>query len=502
MSLPDDPQAICELHPHARIDRSVGARRRTGYDGAVGRSSVALSLGVTLVLALLGCESATEAACVVGSSVACSCDGSRGVSVCGADGTMAPCVCDDSSTACIPGRSIACVCPDGVPSIAVCDPTETFAPCMCARDGGMADATLPDAAQPPCNPYTGATCGCGEPIPPLMPTLSPAPPTGVLGSGPESLVDVLVGEGGIVVVLRDDMRLLSRTGEVLGQWHSEREILAAVRVGARIVAVDRAQITWLEGDLTERGHFAPVETCLHPLAASCDRLLCATLAPIDWSQRTYDLASGAELFHGTLPQGDGTPAAAIPGADAFLTAPWGYSPSNFWYHRVLSDGTLELVSEAPYWGELYTTPTFAFVGWPATHLVTQTGQRMRLDTCFTATSDELGSCMHLDTSVAGFGGDDTVAMDGARDGTLASVRATPRDYFFDPPCVRGCRLERIDVTGGRRLSSHPITFAAGGYEVRVRHDAWSGRAVVSTPHACEPDYPNPCEGWEVRLEAY
>jgi hypothetical protein len=469
----------------------------------VGRSFLAvLALGAALALALLGCQGVSEPQCVVGSSVVCSCEGGTGVSVCGADGTMGSCVCDPSSRACVPGRSIACVCPDGAPSVSVCDASETFAPCTCARDAGMPDASTPDASRPECNPYTEGPCGCGEPVPPLTPTLSPAPPPVTLGSGPESLVEVLVGVDGVVVVLRDEIRLLSRSGTLLAQWRSEREILAALRVGGRVVAVDRARVTWLEADLRERTHFEPAQMCLHPLAASCDRVICVTPSVSDWSRSTYDLTTGAELSHDSLPQGDGTPAAVVPGVDAFLTAPWGYSPSNFWYHRILTDGSLRLVSEAPYWGELYTTPTFAFVGWPATHLVTQTGQRMRLDTCFEATADALGSCMHLDTSVGGFGGDDTLAMDGAPDGNLSSVRATPRDYFFDPPCVRGCRLERIDVAAGHRTSSRPITFGGGGYEVRVRHDAWSGRAVVSTPHACEHDYPNPCEGWEVRLEAY
>lgn len=408
-------------------------------------------------------------------------------------------MCDARGNACVPGRSTACTCPDGAPSVAVCDATERVGPCRCEGDGGLPDA--PDAGPAACNPYAGDTCGCGEPIPPLTPTLDPIPGPRTLGTGPETLVDVLVGPEGIFVVLRDEIRLLSRAGEPLAAWHNRIEITAALRVGARLVAVDRARVTWLEADLRERGQFAPVEPCLHPLAASCDRLLCAQPGLVEWTRHTYELATGRDLFDGTLSQASGTPAATVPGVDAFLTAPYGYSPSNFWYHRVQADGTLELVTDAPYWGEYDASPVFAFVGWPATQIVTQTGLPLRLDSCFTASADDRGTCLRLSRRLVGFGDDDTLAMDGGRDGVITSVRARRHASPFESPCIAGCRIERIDALSQESVSSRPISFRGGGYEVRVRNDPWSGRAVVSTPLSCEPDYPNHCEGWEVRLEA-
>lgn len=463
-----------------------------------------IALVLSLAACLSGCDTARGAPpCIPGSTTACDCDAATGFALCAADGTREPCVCD-APIPCVSGRALACRCADGTAGAAICA-DETLGPCVCETDAG---ATEPSDAEPSdagrragCDPYAGQTCGCGEPTPPLTPTIAPPPPSTTLGSGPESLVDVLVVPEGVLVVLRDELRLMSRAGGLLARWRSEREITAALRVGVGIVAVDRARVTSLGADLAEQSHFAPAEPCNYPLVASCGRLLCATQTSTDWSRHTYEIATGAELFRDHLPHFDGNPAAIIPGADAFLTAPYDALPTGFSYHRVLSDGTLELVAEAPHWGEYDASPTFALVGWPATHLVTHTGQRLRVDSCFTAAPGVLGSCMDLEPRVADWGTDDTLAMDGSRDGSILAVRAVPRAHIDESPCIHGCRLERTDAASGRLLGHHDIVFPGDGYEVHVRDDPWSGHAVVSTPLVCATIFPNECEGWEVRLEA-
>jgi hypothetical protein len=50
---------------------------------------------------------------------------------------------------CVPGMSIACACPSGLPGAQTCQPNETYAPCLCddrGRDAGEVDARGSDVA--------------------------------------------------------------------------------------------------------------------------------------------------------------------------------------------------------------------------------------------------------------------------------------------------------------------------------------------------------------------
>jgi hypothetical protein len=203
---------------------------------------------------------------------------------------------------------------------------------------------------------------------------------------------------------------------------------------------------------------------------------------------SYDVDSGVELRR----------------SDKYITVTVNISPPDFHFYRVDADGKAVFTTESPYHGDFAITNTFAFRGRPATHLVTHEGRFLKLDGCLTATSSypPSGACLVKDgvlgtpqTSQSFF------AMETGGDGYLYAIAGTYGGYGTTP-CTSGCSVQKIDLEQRIIVSQAalPSTGIAQGF--RLRHDGFTGRAIVGGSSSCSTSYPYTCSGWRLWAAAY
>ena len=197
----------------------------------------------------------------------------------------------------------------------------------------------------------------------------------------------------------------------------------------------------------------------------------------------------------------------VPGRDAFITVSVGSSPSDFYYHRVGLDGTASAyITETPYHGAFSVTDVYAFAGAPATHLVTNEGRLLSLETCHDGApgSWDLPGCLVNDGALGTLrSGETFLALESGHDGRLYGLVTPRNDGFFEPVCTASapCRIQRIDV-GARRIMSEATFVGDGQRSFRVHHDAWAGMALIDAGSGCDAGYPFACAGWVLHLLPY
>jgi hypothetical protein len=244
------------------------------------------------------------------------------------------------------------------------------------------------------------------------------------------------------------------------------------------------------------------EECLSGVLVSCGRFVCGPAN--DWNRifYTYDLASGVELAKSSPYTYNGTPMTRVPGREAFITVTTNLSPSDFHFYRVDSGGAAVFTAESPYHGDFPITNTYAFRGRPATHLVNSDGRFLKLTGCATAVSNPATDCLVQDGTLGTLKTSEYFAgMETGGDGYLYGV-VTTAPSWGSPICAAGCRVQRVDMTTRTIASETALPTTSIHKNLRLRHDAWSGRAIIAGDSTCSASYPYDCTGWSVWLAAY
>ena len=102
----------------------------------------------------------------------------------------AVCSCGSQVSICTPGKQSACDCPGATQSVQVCGDDEAFGPCQC-------DDVI----------TTGGGAGLPE-------------GSSLLSDGSQPLLELFDGGGVLYVVLRDEVKAIDQSGEVVATWSS------------------------------------------------------------------------------------------------------------------------------------------------------------------------------------------------------------------------------------------------------------------------------------------
>jgi len=346
----------------------------------------------------------------------------------------------------------------------ICVPSEDAGGPTAGRDGGPPPIG-PDAGPPPVDPDAGP--------PPIGPDAGPPPVGGsVIARGSETLVDVFVVPAGVIVVDSSAARLVDPSGAELARFSPGREITAAAFDGSTLGVADRSILTLLESDLSPLAEGFLTEWCASAVIVG-GRFVCGPSNDWDRIFYSHDLATAAEVARSGGDTYNGIPMTAVPGEDFFVTVTTGLSPSDFHLYEAPATGAARYVGESPYHGDFAVRNIFAFIGDPATHLVThegllleifrgacRAGMTSRTD-CFTRDGD-LGSLRS---------GERYVAM--AQSATHVYGIAGTGTWFGDPPCMMGCELHEVEPS--TRVVSRRVAYSSPFIEaVRLRVDGAGG----------------------------
>lgn len=402
----------------------------------------------------------------------------------------------------MPGRVLACAC-DGGTGWRTCDEDGAFGPCEClpadAPPVPPSDAPPTDAPLP-CNPYAGESCGCPEASPPDESVL-PAPTRVVtLEGGEEGLVDVLPIEAGLVVALLGEVRLYGRDGTRAHTWVTARTITNVATDGHRLVVANGGMLTVLDGSLREVHELPVTERCTQGVLVSCDRYVCGTNRDRDRIFYTYDITTGVEVARSTPAPYTGVGMVRVPGVDAFLTMTVGYSPADWYYHRVEPSGEVVLIGDSPYHGDFPLTDVLAFIGRPAIHAISFAGDVFRLDRCVLgAPGTTPPECLVTIGNVSPRpAGTFYSALSPAGPGLLAGVWCAENTSGQ----LVGCSIDRVDLTTRDVVSRRPTPVDPVPLPLRFRHDPWSGAALLASALRCGSEWWLGCDGWQARLVPY
>lgn len=425
-------------------------------------------------------------ACVPGASAACACPtGEMGAQVCDAAGRFGACVCEPGLIRCIPAETRPCTCEGGYASWATCDDFGVFGRCDCSYlDASGYDAGGWDAGAGICDPYVGEVCGCDVPPRPTVPTV-PDVPAIELAAGPSGFVAALVVPRGVVVVTRTGAQLYDRRGSVLAAWNAVRQVTAAAADDVELVIADRGELNVLRAeDLTPISTTLLTAECSGMGLLSCRRVVCRrpdTFVNID----VYDLSRGTR-YEGTTGGASTEPAGRflpVPGVDGFVDGRTGY------YTLLTRDPAVYGSIGAPRNG------TVAFLGMPATHMVTNNGALLRLDDCVRR-SDASARCLVTDGTLGTLVDAEVFqALDTGSDGDVYALTSVMTEG-----CRTGCRVQRIDPVSRRIVSERPVEVPSDPYGTRylLLHDPWAGRVLVASAQC---DYSG-CNRWSVQLVPY
>jgi hypothetical protein len=322
-----------------------------------------------------------------------------------------------------------------------------------------------------------------------------APTAGLVASGHGELVDMFVAIDGLVLVLRDEVRLVSRDGAAMAHWTSPREITAAAFDDAYVAVADRAALTGLNHSLAEVSSALLTEPCAAGVIVQEHRFVCGPENDWDRVFYTYDLATGSELARSSPETYNGIPMTRVPGADAFITVTLDITPADYHLYRLSESGRAEFINESPYHGDFPANGTYAFVGSPATHLITHEGLLLRFDACTDAPRDP--GCFARDGLLGTLRRGETFAsMATGQAGLLYALVDGSGALPGDARCATGCVVQQIDIA--RRAVAHEVAWATAFHNVvALREDPITGSAVIATHAHCSWD--GRCSDWSVRV---
>ena len=317
------------------------------------------------------------------------------------------------------------------------DPVDT-ADAPADRGGG--DGSSPDAspdASGDAAPMIGRAVGCVAPH--------------TVWSGPETLVDVFPIPGGLLVVRSDRVALLDRQGRESKGLASARPITAAAFDGTLLAVADAAVLNVYDTTLDPRGSILLSESCAVATLVNAERFVCDPGNNTDRFIYTYDLVQLAEIGRAPVFTTPGFPLRRVPGRDHFVTVSKGVAPSDYLLFRVEPVGLARYLAETPYHGDFPINTTFAFMGRPATHLVTHEGLLLSIfgETCPASGSVPFGArCLFKDGALGTlWPGEKFVALaSGEQDDRLYAVVGTGSTvtYPIEAACQGDCLVQSID----------------------------------------------------------
>ena len=292
-------------------------------------------------------------------------------------------------------------------------------------------------------------------------------------------VNVFATPGGILVVRSGFVALVDRSGAELRRWTAPREITAAAFDGTHLAVADRAMLNVLSPSLDVRASAPLTDTCVTGVIVSGPRFICGPAA--DWDRIFYihELPSGRLLARSTPYTYQGTPMRRVPGRDDFTTVTTNSSPSDIYLQRVTGDNRVISFRDSPYHGDFSITDTYAFIGDPATHVVTVGGILLQIYVpgCDSGDAGFRGTCFTRDGTLGTLRtGERFVALTEVTATTIAAL--VDRGDSFGTACQVGCDLQRIDVTGRTVSSTRTHTLASLQRVVVARYDEYGDRLLV------------------------
>lgn len=479
-------------------------------------------------------DGAATPRCVPGAKAACACaDGASGAQRCRDDGSFAPCVCAaaprdaDRVPRCVPGMEVACACADGGAGAQRCSEAGAYGACACDAPAPRGDAApdapaspdvadAPDAASPDVADARDAASAADTPdardaadaadardasdaldvfdvpardAPDVGDAAADAAdvvrvdaggaPSVVLSAGADALIDAFATPAGILVVHAGHVALVDRGGAELRRWTPPREITAAAFDGTYLAVADRAVLNVLSPSLEERGSAPLTDTCVTGVIVSGPRFVCGPAA--DWDRVFYvhELPSGRQLARSAPYTYQGTPMRRVTGRDDFTTVTTNLSPSDIYLQRVTADGQVVSFGDSPYHGDFSVTDTYAFVGDPATHVLTVGGILLQIyaSGCESRDAGFRGGCFTRDGTVGTLrAGERFVAL--TEVGATSVAALVDRSGTFDLPCQSGCDLQRIDVPGRAVSSTRSHAVPSLQRVTVVRYDAHADRLLL------------------------
>ncbi|MDO9018308.1 MAG: hypothetical protein Q8S73_12180 [Deltaproteobacteria bacterium] len=409
---------------------------------------------------------------------------------------------------CVVGRSKSCGCPDGRTGAQVCASDGTFGACICtAPPESDAGVVTPNLDVPPADVPVAPIDVPVAPVDVPAPTeagsvdAGSAPSITIGSSTTQSLVDAFAVPAGIIVVTADAVVLRGRDGAEIARWTSAREITAAAFDGTYLAVADRAAMTALSPALAVLGTANVTDACAQVVFVGGARAVCGPANDWDRVFDTYQLPAMRRLNRSAPFTYHGIPMRRVPGRDDFTTVTTGLSPSDINVYRVAASHAALYMGESPYHGAFPVTNTYAFVGLPATHVVTVSGVILDIypPTCVPMDGRFGTGCFVRDGNLGTLrSGESFVALTEVSATAIAALVGTGTG-FSSPACAGGCTLQRIEVAARTVTSTRAHTIAGVAAVVVARHDPYADRFVLGFRSGSDPFRP---AGYRVELLAY
>lgn len=149
------------------------------------------------------------------------------------------------------------------------------------------------------------------------------------------------------------------------------------------------------------------------------------------------------------------PMRKIPGYDGFVTVSTGISPTDYFLYRKGAKGEAVFVTDTPYHGDFRIDLGFAFVGSPATHLVTPEGLFLKIGgpACEQDPLPYPSECLAKDGALGTLSGGQSAVSRSA----LPEIRRYPKLSVL--ACFRNPIERRASAVRGGKLRA-PLDLAA------------------------------------------
>ncbi|MFO0560933.1 MAG: hypothetical protein U0269_23140 [Polyangiales bacterium] len=378
----------------------------------------------------------------------------------------------------MPGLQVACACSDGRSGAQRCLADGVFDRCECTgptptMDSGVDAAVAFDA---------GATTDVASADASRDVNLSEGGPSVTLTSGSDRIVDAFVIEAGIIIVRPTLVVIVNRAGAVLRSWMAPREITAAAFDGTWLAVADRAMLNVFDTSLAMMSSTTLREPCVTAAILPGLRFVCGPAGDWDRTFGVHQLPSGAALAASGRFTYEGTPMRRVPGRDDFTTVTTNLSPSDFYLKRLMPDNSIVSFRDSPYHGDFPVTNVYAFIGDPATHVVTHEGILLQIyaPTCRGSTPPGTGACFIRDGNLGTLStGQTFVGMTEISATQLVGITAMAAGFPPDSLCGAGCAIQRIDANTRTILSSGTLAAPSVQAISVVRYDRWTDRALVA-----------------------
>lgn len=385
--------------------------------------------------------------------------------------------------ACTPGASRSCSCDSGIPGQELCERSGRWAACTCATaardagvDGAGADHVLSDLP-----PAVTADADLEAPAAPtdtavdrtadVMVASEVAPASGgcvparKLAGGKERVLDAFVLNSGIIIVRNDALVLVGRDGVEKMTVTTPRPITSVAFDGTTLVTADAAMLTVYGTDLASQGTVLLTEACASSVLVDGGIFVCGPANDWDRVFYTYDVRNRRPIAAASKKYTyNGIPMRRVPNTNYFVTVTTSSSPSDFHLYRVEPNGAdVVFVNESPYHGDFPATEIYGFAGTPPTHLVNLDGLLLRLfgNNCDSMHNSFTSGCFVKDGNLGTLWMTERFAsLSNDEPGNLYAVVAGSGSSFFDPACVGGCSLQKIDVASRKVVSQKKHMLAA------------------------------------------